>query len=59
MSPAAATPGDARLTLNDLLDRYLDAHVRVPERSKASQVVMECLLNRLTATSRTPHTSHT
>ena len=45
--PPAATPGDARLTVNDLLDRYLEAHVRVPERSKASQVVMECLLNRL------------
>src|SRR4029450_1783963 len=45
ITPAPAA--DSRLTVGDLMKVYLDNHVRVPERSKAAQVVMTCLLTRL------------
>ena len=49
-TPPLPTPTDAtRLTVGDVMDRYLDQHVRAPERKKAGQVVMTAYINRLRA----------
>jgi len=52
VDPSAAVvvaPKLDTLTVGDVMDLYLDQHVRVPERKKAGQVVMASLLNRLRA----------
>ncbi len=42
-------PAETRLTVGDVMDRYLDQHVRAPERKKAGQGVMSAYINRLRA----------
>jgi hypothetical protein len=37
------------LTVRDVMDKYLDQHVAVPERKKAGEVVMEAYVERLRA----------
>jgi integrase len=49
--PAAPviTKPDPRLTVGDVMNLYLEQHVRIPERGKAGQVVMTAYINRLRA----------
>jgi integrase len=44
---APPAPPAITLTVGDVLDKFLDAHVRIPERSHESRVIMEAYIRRL------------